>query len=106
MSPEFTALCQAQFEVVSSMLGATRCALYFRREDPLTGHLEFVPAAVYPERQRVWVVGQVFKFPAQNMLHHASTSLCASFSSRSAPSHAAWLLSCSATSRSQARPSR
>jgi len=26
---------QAQFEVVSSLLNATRCALYFRREVPL-----------------------------------------------------------------------
>ena len=51
-------MAQAQFEVVSSVLGATRCALYFRREDPATGTLEFVPAAVYPEKQRVWVVGE------------------------------------------------
>lgn len=58
VSPEFTALCQAQFEVVSSLLNATRCALYFRREDPISGTLEFVPAAVYPEKQRVWVVGE------------------------------------------------
>jgi len=58
VSPEFTALCQAQFEVLASVLGASRCDLYFRREDPRTGHLEFVPAAVYPEKQRVWVVGE------------------------------------------------
>ena len=58
VSPEFTALCQAQFEVLASVLGASRCDLYFRREDPVTGHLEFVPAAVYPEKQRVWVVGE------------------------------------------------
>ena len=58
VSPEFTALCQAQFEVLASMLGASRCDLYFRREDPRTGRLEFVPAAVYPEKQRVWVVGE------------------------------------------------
>lgn len=57
-SPEFCSLCQAQFEVLVAMLGARRCALYFRRENPLTGSLEFVPAAVYPERQRVWVVGE------------------------------------------------
>jgi hypothetical protein len=35
-----------------------RCVLYFRREDPASGQLDFVPAAVYPERQRVWVVGE------------------------------------------------
>ena len=58
VSPEFTALCQAQFEVLVSVLGASRCDLYFRREDPRTGNLEFVPAAVYPEKQRVWVVGE------------------------------------------------
>jgi len=58
VSPEFTALCQAQFEVLASMLGASRCSLFFRREDPRTGRLEFVPAAVYPEKQRVWVVGE------------------------------------------------
>ncbi len=58
VSPEFTALCQAQFEVLASVLGASRCDLYFRREDPRTGNLEFVPAAVYPEKQRVWVVGE------------------------------------------------
>ena len=58
VSPEFTALCQAQFEVLVSVLGASRCDLYFRREDPRTGQLEFVPAAVYPEKQRVWVVGE------------------------------------------------
>lgn len=57
-SPEFCSLCQAQFEVLVTMLEARRCALYFRREDPLTGNLEFVPAAVYPEHQRVWVVGE------------------------------------------------
>lgn len=34
------------------------CVLYFRREDATTGQLDFVPAAVYPERQRVWVVGE------------------------------------------------
>ena len=58
VSPEFTALCQAQFEVLASVVGASRCHLYFRREDPSTGRLEFVPAVVYPEKQRVWVVGE------------------------------------------------
>ena len=58
VSPEFTALCQAQFEVLASVVGASRCHLYFRREDPSTGQLEFVPAVVYPEKQRVWVVGE------------------------------------------------
>jgi len=57
-SPEFCSLCQAQFEVLSGLVGASRCVLYFRREDPLTGKLEFVPAAVYPQTQRVWVVGE------------------------------------------------
>ena len=58
VSPEFTSLCQAQFEVLASVVGASRCHLYFRREDPSTGRLEFVPAVVYPEKQRVWVVGE------------------------------------------------
>ncbi|KAJ1477322.1 hypothetical protein T484DRAFT_3032279 [Baffinella frigidus] len=58
VSSEFNALCQAQFEVVSSLLNATRCVLYFRHEDPKSTGLEFVPAAVYPEKQRVWVVGE------------------------------------------------
>jgi len=58
VSPEFNALCQAQFEVLSCILGASKCVLYFRREDAKTGQLDFVPAAVYPEKQRVWVVGE------------------------------------------------
>ena len=72
VSPEFNSLCQAQFEVLSCILGASKCVLYFRREDA-TGQLDFVPAAVYPEKQviaatfkmssncfyqRVWVVGE------------------------------------------------
>ncbi|EKX33805.1 hypothetical protein GUITHDRAFT_119976 [Guillardia theta CCMP2712] len=58
VSPEFNSLCQAQFEVLSCILGASKCVLYFRREDAKTGQLDFVPAAVYPEKQRVWVVGE------------------------------------------------
>eukprot|EP00291_Cryptomonas_curvata_P017659 CAMPEP_0172169096 /NCGR_PEP_ID=MMETSP1050-20130122/10512_1 /TAXON_ID=233186 /ORGANISM="Cryptomonas curvata, Strain CCAP979/52" /LENGTH=251 /DNA_ID=CAMNT_0012840109 /DNA_START=125 /DNA_END=877 /DNA_ORIENTATION=- len=58
VSPEFMALAQAQFEALASTMDAERCVLYFRREDPTSGQLDFVPAAVYPERQRVWVVGE------------------------------------------------
>lgn len=58
ISTEYAQLCQAQFEVLSATVGAARCAVYFRREHPLTGALEFVPVAVYPQSQSVWVVGQ------------------------------------------------
>jgi hypothetical protein len=58
ISAEYSQLCQAQFEVLASTIGASRCAVYFRREHPLTGALEFVPVAVYPQAQSVWVVGQ------------------------------------------------
>ncbi|KAJ1622184.1 hypothetical protein T492DRAFT_1149252 [Pavlovales sp. CCMP2436] len=64
ISPEFSQLCQAQFEVLSSTVDAARCAVYFRREHPPTGALEFVPVAVYPQSQSVWVVGQDGDLPA------------------------------------------
>jgi len=62
MSSEFSILCQAQFEVLKSLLEADRCAIYFRHENPKTGSLEFTPVAVYPEKRRQWVIadnGQV-----------------------------------------------
>lgn len=58
ISAEYAQLCQAQFEILSATVGASRCAVYFRREHPLSGALEFVPVAVYPQAQGVWVVGQ------------------------------------------------
>ncbi|CAM9240994.1 unnamed protein product, partial [Phaeothamnion confervicola] len=56
MSPEFSTLVQAQFEILASLLQAASCALYFRCENPVSGELEFTPVAVYPEKRRVWVV--------------------------------------------------
>lgn len=58
------ALCHAQFEMLASTIGAARCAVYFRREHPTTGSLEFMPVAVFPETQSVWVVGQDGDLPA------------------------------------------
>eukprot|EP00638_Chattonella_subsalsa_P017416 CAMPEP_0117850434 /NCGR_PEP_ID=MMETSP0949-20121206/21684_1 /TAXON_ID=44440 /ORGANISM="Chattonella subsalsa, Strain CCMP2191" /LENGTH=591 /DNA_ID=CAMNT_0005697825 /DNA_START=217 /DNA_END=1992 /DNA_ORIENTATION=+ len=57
MSPEYTTLCQAQFEVLKSLLNVDRCELYLRSENPQTGALEFSAVAVYPEKRRRWVVG-------------------------------------------------
>ena len=57
MTPEFASVAQAQFEVLGERLDASRAAIYFRRENPRTGDLEFVPAAVWPATQNVWVVG-------------------------------------------------
>ncbi|EOD13967.1 putative sensory transduction histidine kinase [Emiliania huxleyi CCMP1516] len=58
MTPEFASVAQAQFEVLGARLQASRAAIYFRREDPRTGALEFVPAAVWPATQKVWIVGE------------------------------------------------
>lgn len=58
MTPEFASVAQAQFEALGMRLQASRAAIFFRRENPRTGSLEFVPAAVWPATQRVWVVGE------------------------------------------------
>ena len=46
ISPELSVLCQAQFELLADTLQASRCVLYFRRENLSTGALEFAPVAV------------------------------------------------------------
>jgi hypothetical protein len=58
MTPEFASVAQAQFEALGARLQASRAAIFFRRGNPRTGALEFVPAAVWPATQRVWVVGE------------------------------------------------
>lgn len=55
VSLEFVRMTQSQFEVLEAALAVDRAALYFRREDPNTGTLEFIPVAVYPQTVRVWV---------------------------------------------------
>mmetsp|Transcript_23961 Transcript_23961/g.70282 ORF Transcript_23961/g.70282 Transcript_23961/m.70282 type:complete len:569 (-) Transcript_23961:3-1709(-) len=56
VSPEFVSLCNAQFDLLKDMANASMLAVYFRRENPQTGELEFMPVAVLPESDRVWVV--------------------------------------------------
>eukprot|EP00967_Tisochrysis_lutea_P105043 scaffold159812_cov31-Tisochrysis_lutea.AAC.5 len=58
MTPEFASVAQAQFEALGVRLRASRAAIFFRRENPRTGSLEFVAAAVWPATQRVWIVGE------------------------------------------------
>jgi signal transduction histidine kinase len=58
MSQEYASLVQSQFELLSEATGADRCALYFRKEHPATGQLEFGVVAVYPQSNRVWLVDE------------------------------------------------
>ncbi|CAM9460043.1 unnamed protein product, partial [Heterosigma akashiwo] len=55
ISQEYSELCQAQFEVVSDMLGAERATVFLRAAHPLTGALEFRPVANFPRTRRRFI---------------------------------------------------
>lgn len=55
-SEEFTTLCQEQLELVQATIpNIASGTVFFRREHPTSGVLEFIPVATYPNDPRVWI---------------------------------------------------
>jgi signal transduction histidine kinase len=53
---EFKTLCQEQLELLQATIpNVATAAVFFRREHPTTGDLEFIPFAAFPHDPRVWV---------------------------------------------------
>jgi signal transduction histidine kinase len=66
-SSEFTRLCDEQLELLqTSVPGVATAVLFFRREHPTTGALEFVPLAASPNDPRVWIAGSTTTRPADS----------------------------------------
>jgi signal transduction histidine kinase len=66
-SSEFTTLCDEQLELLQTTVPDVATAvLFFRREHPSTGALEFVPLAAYPNDPRVWIVGSTTARPTES----------------------------------------
>ncbi|GJD07769.1 Adaptive-response sensory-kinase SasA [Galdieria sulphuraria] len=55
-SSEFCSLCEAQFRILEDSLGIDNFVLFFRKENELSGTLEFIPVCSFPGVSSVWVV--------------------------------------------------
>jgi signal transduction histidine kinase len=66
-SSEFTTLCDEQLELLQTTVPDVATAvLFFRREHPSTGALEFIPLAAYPNDPRVWIAGSTMSRPTES----------------------------------------
>ncbi|GJQ08376.1 hypothetical protein GpartN1_g167.t1 [Galdieria partita] len=56
LSSELHSLCEAQFRILEESLAVDNFVLFFRKENDLSGTLEFIPVCSFPGVSSIWVV--------------------------------------------------